>query len=71
MYLSDIARHCKTSSGNVIHSIVGYKDEFSKPYSLQALNLVEEIEDANSKLRIFRITERGMEIATKIKFQIL
>lgn len=68
MHINEIARLCGISAWNVTGALMGSGNGFNKTCSLHALGLVEEVNDQNNKkIRVFRITERGIKFYKKLK----
>ncbi len=66
-YTSEIAYHVKTTPTNVIGAIRGMSSRYRVDESLINLNVVEQVENSRSDIKLYKITDFGREIIGELK----
>jgi len=66
-YTSEIAYHVKTTPTNVIGAIRGMDSRYREEESLLSLQVVEQLKNAESDIKLYRITSFGKEIIESLR----
>jgi len=66
-YTSEIAYHTKTTPTNVLGALRGMGTRYKKEESLLTLNIIEQVNDENDGIKLYRITDFGREVLESIQ----
>ena len=66
-YTSEIAYHTKTTPTNVLGALRGMGTRYKKEESLLTLNIIEQFNEENDGIKLYRITDFGREVLESIQ----